>query len=117
MTAGPEANAAERRRWNDPDWTSVWLQREQLTDTVTGFVLEHLAAEAGQRVLDAMRSDSRPKLFLWADSDPVLPLSVGERFASALGGQLEVVEQAGHFLQEDAGERIGRRIAEWLSSS
>ena len=74
-------------------------------------------AQAGQRVLDAMRSDSRPKLFLWADSDPVLPLSVGERFASALGGQLEVVEQAGHFLQEDAGERIGRRIAEWLSSS
>jgi haloalkane dehalogenase len=74
-------------------------------------------AQAGQRVLDAMRSDSRPKLFLWADSDPVLPLSVGERFASALGGQLEVVEQAGHFLQEDAGERIGRRIADWLSSS
>jgi SAM-dependent methyltransferase len=52
MMAGPEANAAERRRWNDPDWTSVWLQREQLTDTVTGFVLEHLAAEAGQRVLE-----------------------------------------------------------------
>jgi haloalkane dehalogenase len=74
-------------------------------------------AQAGQRVLDAMRSDSRPKLFLWADCDPVLPLSVGERFASALGGQLEVVEQAGHFLQEDAGERIGRRIADWLSSS
>lgn len=74
-------------------------------------------AQAGQRVLDAMRSDSRAKLFLWADSDPVLPLSVGERFASALGGQVEVVEQAGHFLQEDAGERIGHRIADWLRSS
>jgi haloalkane dehalogenase len=73
-------------------------------------------AEAGQRVLDALRQDTRPKLFLWADSDPVLPLSVGERFAGALGGSLEVVEQAGHFLQEDAGERIGRRIAEWLGS-
>jgi haloalkane dehalogenase len=71
-------------------------------------------AEAGQRVLDALRQDTRPKLFLWADSDPVLPLSVGERFAGALGGSVEVVEQAGHFLQEDAGERIGRRIAEWL---
>jgi haloalkane dehalogenase len=73
-------------------------------------------AEAGQRVLDALRTDERPKLFLWADSDPVLPLSVGQRFAAALGGEVEVVEQAGHFLQEDAGERIGRRIADWLSA-
>ena len=71
-------------------------------------------AEAGQRVLEAMRQDSRPKLFLWADSDPVLPLSVGERFASALGGTVEVIRGAGHFLQEDAGEQIGRRIADWL---
>jgi haloalkane dehalogenase len=73
-------------------------------------------AEAGQQVLEALRQDTRPKLFLWADSDPVLPLSVGERFAAALGGQVEVVEQAGHFLQEDAGERIGRRIVEWLQA-
>jgi haloalkane dehalogenase len=73
-------------------------------------------AEAGQRVLDALRQDTRPKLFLWADSDPVLPLSVGERFAAALGGSVEVVERAGHFLQEDAGERIGRRIVDWLGS-
>jgi haloalkane dehalogenase len=71
-------------------------------------------AQAGQRVLDALRQDARPKLFLWADSDPVLPLSVGERFAATLGGAVEVVEQAGHFLQEDAGERIGQRIVEWL---
>jgi haloalkane dehalogenase len=74
-------------------------------------------AAAGQRVLDALRCDTRPKLFLWADSDPVIPLPTGERFASALGGELEVVERAGHFLQEDAGDRIGRRIADWLGSS
>jgi haloalkane dehalogenase len=74
-------------------------------------------AEAGQRVLDALKSDTRPKLFLWADSDPIIPVKVGERFAATLGseGQLEIVENASHFLQEDAGERIGRRIAEWLS--
>jgi haloalkane dehalogenase len=74
-------------------------------------------AAAGQRVLDALRSDTRPKLTLWADSDPVIPLRVGERFAAALSSELEVVEHAGHFLQEDAGERIGRRIADWLTSS
>jgi haloalkane dehalogenase len=74
-------------------------------------------AQAGQRVLDALRSDQRPKLILWADSDPVLPLKVGERFAAALGTQIDhVITDASHFLQEDAGERIGGLIADWLSS-
>jgi haloalkane dehalogenase len=75
-------------------------------------------AEAGQRVLDALAADDRPKLVLWADQDPVLTLDVGRRFAAAIGGagglEFEVVEGASHFLQEDAGERIGARIAEWL---
>ena len=74
-------------------------------------------AAAGQRVLDALRSDARPKLFLWADSDPVLPLETGRRFAAALGGQVDhVIEGASHFLQEDAGPLIGRLIADWLGS-
>jgi len=73
-------------------------------------------AQDGQRVLDALREDPRPKLFLWADSDPVIPLKVGEQFAATFGGEVEVVPDASHFLQEDQGERIGRRIAEWLRS-
>jgi haloalkane dehalogenase len=74
-------------------------------------------AAAGQRTLDALRTDTRPKLFMWADSDPVLPLSTGERFAAALGGELDhVIADASHFLQEDAGPEIGSRIADWLSS-
>jgi len=75
-------------------------------------------AEAGQQVLDALRSDTRPKLFLWADSDPVLPLETGERFAAALGGQIDhVIAGASHFLQEDAGREIGELIASWLASN
>src|SRR3954469_4359525 len=75
-------------------------------------------AEAGQRVLEALRGDERPKLLLWADQDPVLTLDTGRRFAAAIGApEPEVVEGASHFLQEDAGERIGRRIAEWLAES
>jgi haloalkane dehalogenase len=75
-------------------------------------------AEAGQRVLEAMRADARPKLFLWADSDPVLPLETGRRFAAALGGEVNhVIAGASHFLQEDAGPEIGELIADWLGSS
>jgi len=74
-------------------------------------------AGAGQRVLDALRTDTRPKLVLWADSDPVLPLETGRRFAAALGGEIDhVIAGASHFLQEDAGAEIGRLIADWLGS-
>jgi len=72
-------------------------------------------AAAGKRTLDALRTDARPKLHLWADSDPIIPFKVGERFAEAINADPpEMIENASHFLQEDAGERIGHRIAEWL---
>jgi len=72
-------------------------------------------AAAGQRVLEALAEDSRPKLILWADSDPVLPLETGERFAAALGSEIaHVIADAGHFLQEDAGAQIGELLADWL---
>jgi haloalkane dehalogenase len=74
-------------------------------------------AAAGQRVLEALRGDTRPKLFLWADSDPVLPLETGQRFAAALGTEIDhVIADASHFLQEDAGPQIGELIAGWLRS-
>ena len=73
-------------------------------------------ADAGQRTLDALRTDPRPKLCLWADSDPIIPFAVGERFAAAIGAEApQKIERASHFLQEDAGEEIGDLIADWLS--
>ncbi|HEY8002286.1 MAG TPA: haloalkane dehalogenase [Solirubrobacterales bacterium] len=72
-------------------------------------------AAAGKRVLEALRTDERPKLHLWADSDPIIPFKVGERFATAINAEPpEKIENASHFLQEDAGKQIGERIAEWL---
>ena len=72
-------------------------------------------AAEGRRVADALRTDDRPTLILWADSDPVLPFSVGERLSERLNyPDPRPIENAGHFLQEDAGEEIGRIIADWL---
>jgi haloalkane dehalogenase len=74
-------------------------------------------AETGQRVHDALKQDRRPTLMLWADSDPVLPPSLGERFAASIGRDApRLIEHAGHFLQEDQGALIGGLIAEWLIS-
>jgi haloalkane dehalogenase len=73
-------------------------------------------ASAGARVLASLREDRRPTLMLWADSDPILPFSVGERFARAIGQPPpRAIEGASHFLQEDQGPEIGRLIAEWLT--
>jgi SAM-dependent methyltransferase len=47
-----ETNDAERRRWNDAYFTSLWPKRERLTDQVTGYVLEALALRSGEHVLD-----------------------------------------------------------------
>ena len=72
-------------------------------------------AAEGKRVADALREDERPALILWADSDPVLPFSLGERIAEQLNYPApRKIENASHFLQEDAGEEIGRVIAGWL---
>jgi haloalkane dehalogenase len=74
-------------------------------------------AEAGQRVLDALPDLDVPKFVLWADKDPILSLDIGTRFAAAIGApEPEVIENASHFLQEDAGEEIGQRIAAWLKT-
>jgi haloalkane dehalogenase len=75
-------------------------------------------ADAGQRVLEALKGDARPTLMLWADSDPVLPLSTGERFAEAIGQPApRTIADASHFLQEDQGPLIGSLIADWLSAA
>src|SRR3954454_22713690 len=41
-------------------------------------------AAEGKAVADALREDERPTLLLWADSDVVLPFSVGERISEQL---------------------------------
>jgi SAM-dependent methyltransferase len=52
VSANEAVNQAERQRWNNEYWTSVWPKREQLTSVVTPFLLEAARLEPGQRVLD-----------------------------------------------------------------
>jgi haloalkane dehalogenase len=74
-------------------------------------------AAEGKRALEGLRADRRPALVLWADSDPVLPFKVGEAFAGLIGANAPTkIDDASHFLQEDAGEEIGRLVANWLAA-
>jgi haloalkane dehalogenase len=72
-------------------------------------------AATGQRVLDALAVDQRPKLIIWGEADPILPIEAGWRFARAIGADIDhVIKGVGHYLQEDAGNQVGRMIASWL---
>jgi haloalkane dehalogenase len=80
---------------------------------------DHPNATAMLAVRDALRRWEKPALVLFSDSDPIFSPAVGARFAELIPGALpaETVTGAGHFLQEDAGERIAARIARFLESS
>lgn len=75
-------------------------------------------AAEGQAVAKALTQDTRPTLLLWADSDPILSLEpVGYGMQRLLQTEdITVIEDAGHFLQEDQGGRIGELIADWLKA-
>jgi len=76
---------------------------------------------SGQKMLEVrekLGSWDRPALVFFGDSDPIFSPRVAERLADLIpGAELqEPIAGAGHFLQEDAGEEVGRRIAAWLRS-
>jgi haloalkane dehalogenase len=80
---------------------------------------DHPSAAAMLDVRDRLRSWDGPALVFFGDSDPIFSPRVAERIAELIpGAELQdPIPGAGHFLQEDAGEEVGRRIAAWLGSA
>jgi SAM-dependent methyltransferase len=56
------SNEAERQRWNDERRYSVWPKRERLTSGVTATLLEAVALEPGERVVDVGSGGGRSTL-------------------------------------------------------
>jgi haloalkane dehalogenase len=80
---------------------------------------DHPSAEKMREVREKLGSWDRPALVFFGDSDPIFSQRVAERIAELIpGAELqEPIADAGHFLQEDAGEEVGQRIAAWLKST
>ena len=80
---------------------------------------DHPSARTMLDVREKLRRWDRPALVFFSDSDPIFSPRVAERIAELIpGAELrEPVAGAGHFLQEDAGEEVGQRIADWLRKS
>jgi haloalkane dehalogenase len=68
--------------------------------------LDHPSAGKMLEVREAARSWSKPALVLFGDSDPIFPPRAAERMSELIGGAepAQTVANAGHFVQEDAGE-------------
>jgi haloalkane dehalogenase len=68
-------------------------------------------------IREALRSWEKLALVLFGDSDPVFPPEVAEAIARLIPGALpaEIVSNAGHYVQEDAGEEVAARIVEFLA--
>ena len=78
---------------------------------------EHPDTPAHLRVRAELSRWEKPVLVLFSDSDPVFSPRVAERIAAHIPGALEpeIVAGAGHFLQEDQGREIGKRIRRFVT--
>jgi haloalkane dehalogenase len=81
--------------------------------------LDHPSAETMLRVRAALERWEKPTLVLFSDSDPVFSPRAAERMASRIpgAGTAEIVEGAGHFLQEEKGEEIAERVVRFVAES
>ena len=110
-----DVEAAYGAPWPVPESKAGVLAFPELVPTEP----EHPNTAPLLRVRDALAHWEKPALVLFSDSDPIFTPRHAERLAELIPGALEpeIVAGAGHFLQEDKGAEIGRRIAEFVASS
>jgi haloalkane dehalogenase len=75
------------------------------------------ASEANRAAWKRLRQWDKPFLVAFSDSDPITG-GMAPVFKHAVPGAAgishPVIEGAGHFLQEDAGERLGAVVTEFI---
>jgi haloalkane dehalogenase len=77
------------------------------------------ATEANRAAWQTLTSWPRPFLVAFSDGDPItggMAPVLQRAMAGAQGLDHPVLEDAGHFLQEDGGAELGRVVAEFTAS-
>jgi haloalkane dehalogenase len=78
------------------------------------------AAAANRAAWKVLTTLDRPFLVAFSDADPItggMAPVLKKSIAGAAGRAHPVISGAGHFLQEDAGRELGRRIAEFVGAT
>jgi haloalkane dehalogenase len=80
---------------------------------------DHPSAARMLEVRDAIKRWVKPALVLFGDSDPVFVPAAAHAMAARIpgAGPAEFVAGAGHFVQEDEGEAVARRIVAFLDET
>ena len=110
-----EVVAAYNAPWPEPESKAGVLAFPELVPISP----DHPDTPAHLAVREQLARWEKPALVLFSDSDPIFAPAVAERIAAHIPGALEpeIIAGAGHFLQEDKGEEIGRRISQFLAST
>ena len=106
----PEVLAAYDAPFADPSLTAGLRQMTALLPLTRN----DPGARIGRRAMRALEAFDRPFLTAYSDGDPATrgwDAVFQERVPGARGQAHVTIEGAGHFLQEDAGERLGEIVA------
>ena len=111
----PEVLAAYDAPFPDATYTAGLRQMTALLPLTRNDV----GARIGRRTMRALEEFERPFVTGYSDGDPATrgwEKVFQERVPGAKGQPHRTIEGAGHFLQEDAGEQLGRAIADVIYS-
>ena len=77
---------------------------------------DHVGVTEMMAVEEALSAWTDPVQVMFSTQDPVFVPRIGEGFVERIPGAaaLELIDDAGHFLQEDQGEEVARRIVAFL---
>jgi len=128
LPAGPNLRYNLRRGVHHKDriagavWRNLHAPNRTLADRRA--FLRFIRAMDPADVDDALRrwtghaaKDPLLSLILWGREDPFLPPRLAAKLRDAIpGATLEILEEAGHFVQEDEPDLLAERIAAFLSA-
>jgi len=112
-TLTPEVLAAYEAPFPDPSYAAAVRAMPELIPTTP----DDPASEANRAAWRQLAAWDKPFLVAFSDRDPItgaMAPVLKDTVPGAAGLEHPVIEGAGHFLQEDAGERLGAVIAEFV---
>ncbi len=110
---GPEVLAAYEAPFPDPSFMAGVRAMPNLVPTSP----DDPASEANRAAWARLSAWDKPFLVAFSDRDPItgaMAPILKRTVPGAAGLEHPVIEGAGHFLQEDAGERLGTVIADFV---
>jgi haloalkane dehalogenase len=115
-TLPPDVLAAYEAPFPDATYTAAVRAMPDLVPTTP----DDPASAANRAAWVELAKWSRPFLIAFSDRDPItggMAPVLEQTVPGAAGREHPVIEGAGHFLQEDAGARFGRVIADFVRST